>query len=142
VVLDQLSFRRPVRFGLGIGFFDDVLALGRQAGSLIRPGCKNATWFEDAACLGKKSVEVKPVQSLCNCDQIDGIGVKAGILCGRDAKFYFRVRLRRRNLLLACICRQYLVEERRQRARRLTAAGGTVPCNVMPGAECRQTGEQ
>jgi hypothetical protein len=82
------------------------------------------------------------VQGLCNSDQIDGICIKAGILCGRDVEFYFRVRLRRCNLLLACIRRQYLVEERYQRACCLAAAGGTVPCNVMPGAECRQVGEQ
>lgn len=139
MALDNVSLRWPAGFDLGKDFLDNFGALRTYNASFIG---QDAAWPQYAACLFEETLDVEPMQGLCNGNQVNRAGIDAGGFRGRNAKFYLWMWLRRGDLPLARVRCQDVLEVRGEGARGLAVAGGAVPRELMILTKCCQKGKQ
>ena len=73
MALDNISFRRPVRFNFREDFLDEHITRRIGFAVLIAPDGKQAARLEDSNSLREESINVEPVQCLSDSDQVNRV---------------------------------------------------------------------
>jgi len=111
--------------------FQHAINPGINYRPIVAPESHDTAHFQNPHHFRPETREIKPMQRLSNCDQINRARLKAGFFSGRRAIGNARLRRRQSQKLLTNIGRNHLRKRPGQTQRRLTRASRAVPRKIM-----------